>query len=347
MSDKVKVAVVGASGYTGAEAMRVLINHPLAEIVALTADRKAGMGIGEVYSHLEGFGLPNMVSLADVDWSEIDVAFCCLPHGTSQEVIRDLPRHLKIIDLSADFRFADVETYAGLYGHEHYAPELQPEAAYGLTEIYKEKIAKARLVACPGCYPTSAQLPLIPLVESGKILTEDIIIDAKTGVSGAGRAAKEAMLFAEVAEGLHAYGVATHRHGPEIEQGLGWASGKDVTVNFTPHLAPMNRGILASIYVKMAEGQTADSLRETLQSYYADAPFVRVADAGVSPKTRDVRGSNLCVMSVFEDRIPGRAIVLSAIDNLTKGSSGQAVQNMNVMMGLEETLGLNLVPLFP
>jgi len=347
MSDKVKVAIVGASGYTGAETMRVLINHPHTEIVALTADRKAGMGIGQVYSHLEGFGLPDMVKLDEVDWSGIDVAFCCLPHGTSQETIRELPSHLKIIDLSADFRFSDVETYAALYGHDHYAPELQPEAAYGLTEINREEIAKARLVACPGCYPTSVQLPLVPLVESGKVLTEDIIIDSKTGVSGAGRAAKEGMLFSEVGEGIHAYGVATHRHGPEIEQGLGKAAGREVIVNFTPHLIPMNRGILSSIYVKLAEGESADSLRAHLEAFYQDAPFVRIADKGVSPKTRDVRGSNLCVISVFEDRVPGRVIVLSAIDNLTKGSSGQAVQNMNLMMGIEETTGLNLVPLFP
>ena len=347
MSDKVKVAIVGASGYTGAETMRVLINHPQTEIVALTADRKAGMSIGQVYSHLDGFGLPPMVKLDDVDWSGIDVAFCCLPHGTSQEVIRDLPTHLKIIDLSADFRFSDVEIYASLYGHEHYAPALQSEAAYGLTEINREEIAKARLVACPGCYPTSAQLPLLPLVEAGKILTEDLIIDSKSGVSGAGRAAKEAMLFSEVAEGVYAYGVGTHRHGPEIEQGLGKAAGVDVRINFTPHLIPMNRGILSTIYVKLAEGETAASLRKTLENYYADAPFVRIAEAGVSPKTRDVRGSNTCLISVFEDRVPGRAILLSAIDNLTKGSSGQAVQNMNLMMGFEETTGLNMVPLFP
>jgi len=347
MSDKVKVAIVGASGYTGAETMRVLINHPKVEIVALTADRKAGMSIGQVYSHLDGFGLPDMVKLDDVNWPGVDVAFCCLPHGTSQEVIRDLPKHLKIIDLSADFRFSDVDVYAALYGHEHYAPALQPEAAYGLTEINRDEITKARLVACPGCYPTSAQLPLVPLVEAGKVLTGDIIVDSKSGVSGAGRAAKEAMLFSEVGEGIYAYGVGTHRHGPEIEQGLGKAAGESVIINFTPHLIPMNRGILSSIYVKLADGETADTLRETLASYYADAPFVRIAAAGVTPKTRDVRGSNLCLISVFEDRVPGRAIILSAIDNLTKGSSGQAVQNMNLMMGFDETLGLNLVPLFP
>lgn len=346
-SHKTQVAIVGASGYTGAELVRLLARHPGVEIKVMTADRKAGQTFGAVYPHLAGLSLPDLKGLEEVSWDGIDVVFCCLPHATTQEVVSKLPAHLKVIDLSADFRLADVEVYAQWYGGKHLAPELQKEAVYGLTEIKRDAVAKARLVANPGCYPTSIQLPLIPLLERGKVLADDIIIDSKSGVSGAGRSAKEGSLFCEVADGIHAYGVASHRHAPEIEQGLTEAAGKPVVVNFTPHLMPMSRGILSSIYVKLAPGVTADDLRATLDARYAAEPFVRVVPKGASPATRHVRGSNYCLIGVFADRVPGRAIILSVIDNVVKGASGQAIQNMNLMFGHPETMGLEQLPMFP
>ncbi|MBT3765630.1 MAG: N-acetyl-gamma-glutamyl-phosphate reductase [Rhodospirillales bacterium] len=344
---KIKAAIVGASGYTGAELVRLLVRHPEVEIAVMTADRKAGQSMGEVFPHLAGLGLPDLVSLDAVDYSDINVVFCGLPHGTTQEVISAMPQHVKIIDLSADFRLADVETYAEWYGHAHQAPDLQTDAVYGITELARDAVKGARLVANPGCYPTSAQLPLVPLLKAGQVSPEDIIIDAKSGVSGAGRGPKEGTLFTEVSEAVHAYGVANPRHAPEIEQGLSGAAGKAGIVNFTPHLMPMNRGILSSIYVKTEGGATADDLRATLETAYGNEAFVRVVPEGVSPATRHVRGSNHCLIGVFDDRVKGRAIILSVIDNLVKGASGQAIQNMNVMCGLEETMGLEQEPLFP
>lgn len=347
LRDRIRVAVVGASGYTGAELVRLLVCHPGVSLVALTADRKAGRTMGEVFPHLAGPVLPDLTRLEDVDWSGVDVAFCGLPHGTTQEVVSGLPDGVKVVDLSADFRLRDGDVYAQWYGLPHRALELQKTAVYGLTELARDAVRPARLVANPGCYPTACQLPLIPLLEAGAIEADDIIIDAKSGVSGAGRAAKENTLFAEVTEGIHAYGVASHRHSPEIEQGLSAAAGRPVIVNFTPHLMPMSRGILASIYVRMASGVGADDLRAHLARRYANEPFVRVLGAGAVPATRHVRGSNHCLMAVFADRVPGRAIILSVIDNLVKGASGQAVQNMNVMCGFDETTGLQQEPLFP
>jgi N-acetyl-gamma-glutamyl-phosphate reductase, common form len=345
-----RIAIVGASGYTGAELVRLLVGHPAANIVALTADRKAGSTLDAVFPHLAGVGgdgaLP-LQTIDDLDWSGIDVAFFGLPHGASQPVIAGLPAHVKAIDLSPDFRFSDPAVYGEWYGLPHKSPELQADAVYGLTELAREQVAAARIIACPGCYPTSSLLPLIPLVEAGLIDADEVIIDAKSGVSGAGRAAKEGSLYAEVAEGIHAYGVASHRHAPEIEQGLSKAAGRMLKVNFTPHLMPMNRGILSSIYVRLAPGKSADDLRSTLAKRYAGEPFVKVLAAGTVPATRHVRGSNQCRMSVFADRLPGRAIILSVIDNLVKGASGQAIQNMNVTCGLPETTGLTQAPLFP
>ncbi|MEO5337680.1 MAG: N-acetyl-gamma-glutamyl-phosphate reductase [Magnetospirillum sp. WYHS-4] len=346
-STRRRVAIIGASGYTGAELVRLLLGHPGVEMTTLTGDRKAGQSMGAVFPHLAGARLPDLVNLEQVDWAAHDVAFCCLPHGTTQEVISKLPEHLTVIDLSADFRLDDVKVYAEWYGHEHRAPKLQKQAVYGLSELYRDAIRKSRLIACPGCYPTSAQLPLVPLIEAGLIETRDIVIDSKSGVSGAGRAAKEGSLYAEVGEGIHAYGVASHRHAPEIEQGLSRAAGKPVLVTFTPHLMPMNRGILSTMYVKLAKGASAATLRAELQARYAGEPFVRVVPEGALPATRHVRGSNHCVMGVFDDRLPGRAIVISAIDNLVKGASGQAVQNMNLACGFAETTALEQAPLFP
>lgn len=348
---KVRVAIIGASGYTGAELVRLLVRHPLVDIVAMTADRKAGKTLGSVFPHLAAVEreatLHGLTAIDAVDWTDIDVAFCGLPHGTTQQVVAAMPSTVKVIDLSADFRLRDVATYAEWYGDSHKAPELQKEAVYGLTELAREDISRARLVSCPGCYPTSCLLPLVPLLEANVIKSVDIIIDAKSGVSGAGRAAKEGSLFAEVSEGVHAYGVAKHRHAPEIEQALSLAAGGTVTANFTPHLMPMNRGILSSIYVRLAEGVSANDARTALARRYDGEPFVHVLESGFAPATRHVRGSNNCIIGVFADRVPGRAIVLSVIDNLIKGASGQAIQNMNVVCGFDETTGLQQQALFP
>jgi N-acetyl-gamma-glutamyl-phosphate reductase len=345
--DRFRIGILGASGYTGAELLRLLRYHPQAEIAALTADRQAGKPIGAVFPHLAGEDLPDLVTIGEVDWSALDIVFCGLPHGTTQEVIAGLPRHLKVIDLSADFRLTDIATYAEWYGHEHRAPELQREAVYGLTEIERGRIRQARLVAVPGCYPTAAQLPLIPLLRARLIDPDDIIIDAKSGVSGAGRAAREGSLFCEVSEGIHAYGVAGHRHAPEIEQGLSLAAGHKLVVNFTPHLMPMNRGILSTIYVRLAPGATIGDLRAVLEGAYRDEPFVRVLPEGSLPATRHVRATNLCLIGLSRDRVANRAILVSAIDNLVKGASGQAIQNMNAMFGIPETTALEHRAVFP
>ncbi|WP_119678564.1 N-acetyl-gamma-glutamyl-phosphate reductase [Indioceanicola profundi] len=342
-----RIAILGASGYTGAELMRLLVRHPNARIRYLTGERQAGKPVAEVFPHLAPYGLPDLVKIEDVDWSDVDFVFCGLPHGTTQNVIAGLPHTIKVVDLSADFRLADVETYAKWYGHAHQAPDLQRNAVYGLSEINRQGVQNARLVANPGCYPTSAQLPLIPLLLRELIEADDIIIDAKSGVSGAGRDAKQASLFGEVAEGIHAYGIAGHRHAPEIEQGLSLAAGREVLVNFTPHLMPMSRGILATSYVRLKPGVSVADLRAAMAEQYANESFVKLLPEGIGPQTRHVRGSNYCLMNVFADRLPGRAIVISVIDNLMKGASGQAVQNFNIMSGVNETVGLDIVPVFP
>ncbi|KAF0115306.1 MAG: N-acetyl-gamma-glutamyl-phosphate reductase [Rhodospirillaceae bacterium] len=342
-----RIAILGASGYTGAELVRLLAHHEGARVCALTADRRAGKTMAEVFPHLAGVVLPELASLETLDYSGIDVVFCALPHGTTQDVIAALPRTVKVIDLSADLRFADVATYALWYGQPHKAPDLQKEVVYGLTELARPAIRAARVVACPGCYPTSAQLPLVPLLEVGLIEAEGIVIDAKSGVSGAGRAAKEGSLFCEVAEGVHAYGIASHRHAPEIEQGLSRVAGRPVMVTFTPHLIPMGRGILSTLYVRLAGRASASDLRAALAERYDREPFVRVVPEGIVPHTRHVRGSNFCLIGVFADRVPGRAIMCAVIDNLVKGAAGQAVQNFNLMTGQPETLGLEQQPLFP
>ncbi len=347
---KIKAGILGASGYTGAEAMRLLLRHPNVEMTLLTADRKAGQPVEEVYPHLGGYGLPDMIAVEDADWATVDVVFCGLPHGTTQEIIATLPATVKVVDLSADFRIEDPDTYAEWYGHEHRAMDLQKDAVYGLTELYREKIKSARLVACPGCYPTAVLLSLVPLVATGLIDADDLVIDAKSGITGAGRGLKQNTLFSEAGEGLSPYSIAAHRHAPEIEQEVAKAIGRapaDMRVNFVPHLIPMSRGELITSHVRLAKGKTAADLRAEIAKVYEGEPFVRLLKEGAIPQTQMVRGSNNCVINVFEDRIKGRAIVIAAIDNLVKGSSGQAVQNMNLMFGLEETLGLEQAPLFP
>lgn len=347
MSSTVKVGVLGASGYTGADLVRLAACHPHMELTVLTANAHAGKPLADVFPHLGVLALPQLEKVEDTDWSGLDVVFCGLPHGTTQEIIASLPEGIRIVDMSADFRLRNTDTYAQWYGHEHLAPELQKDAVYGLTEHYRDDIAGARLVACPGCYPTAALLLLIPLLKAGAIMPDRLIIDAKSGVSGAGRGLKQNTLFCEAGEGLSPYGISSHRHTPEIEQELSVAAGGDVAVTFTPHLIPMSRGELLTVYADVAEGQSASDVRQCLTDAYRDEPFVRVVAEGQVPATQHVRGSNHCLLAVYEDRVPGRVILVSTLDNLVKGSSGQAVQNMNVMFGLPETTGLEQQPLFP
>ena len=341
---KINVGIIGASGYTGADAVRLLAAHPNAEIKLLTGNAHAGKKLADIYPQFAGLDVPPLVKAEDADWSSIDVAICGLPHSTAQDVIAQLPDSVKVIDMSADFRLRNADTYADWYGRRHDNADLLGQAVYGLSEHYADAIKQARLVACPGCYPTAALTALLPLVQAGLLSSEDLIIDAKSGVTGAGRSLKEQNLFSEVAEGMNAYSVATHRHAPEIEQEVAKAAGlDDVRVNFTPHLVPMNRGEYVSIYAR-ASGSASD-MKAAWQDFYADKPFVRVVDD--APATRHVRGSNYCLLSAFDDRIDGRVILFAALDNLVKGSSGQAIQNMNLMFGFDEAAGLQQQPLYP
>ena len=349
MAKSAKVGILGASGYTGADAVRLLARHPNVEITAVTANTHAGKAMDEVFPHFFMLDLPRLTEWEKVDWTTLDAVFCGLPHGTTQEIttaVLAANPAIKMIDMSADFRLLDMNVYAQWYGHEHRAPALQKEAVYGLTEFYRDRIAASRLVACPGCYPTAVLLSLVPLAKGKLIDVDDIIIDAKSGTTGAGRGLKQNTLFSEAGEGLSPYSVGKHRHSPEIEQEIGIAAGAAVTVNFTPHLIPMSRGELCTSYVKL-RGATADDLRAALVEAYKNEPFVHVAKKGVLPQTQNVRGSNYVQVGVIEDRIKGRAIVISVLDNLVKGSAGQAIQNMNLMFGFPEATALEQLALFP
>jgi N-acetyl-gamma-glutamyl-phosphate reductase len=338
------IAILGASGYTGAELIRLIAGHSSMTIKALGGNSKAGQQMSEVFPHLRHLDLPELVTIEDIDFSQIDLCFCALPHKTSQQVIAALPKTLKIVDLSADFRLRDPAEYEKWYGNPHAALEQQEEAVYGLTEFYRDEIAAARLVAGTGCNAATGQFALRPLIAAGVIDLDEIIMDLKCAVSGAGRALKENLLHAELSEGYHAYAVGgTHRHLGEFDQEFTAVAGRPVQVQFTPHLVPANRGILATCYVK----GSAEEIHATLQKAYADEPFIEVLPMGEAPSTRHIRGSNFCHIGVVADRIEGRVIVIAALDNLTKGSSGQALQNANLMLGLEETEGLMMAPLFP
>ncbi|KZX97494.1 MULTISPECIES: N-acetyl-gamma-glutamyl-phosphate reductase [unclassified Sulfitobacter] len=338
------IAILGASGYTGAELIRLIAGHSSMQIKALGGNSKAGQQMSEVFPHLRHLDLPALVTMEEIDFDGIDLCFCALPHKTSQEVIAKLPKTLKIVDLSADFRLRDPEAYSKWYGNPHAALEQQGEAVYGLTEFYREEIAGARLVAGTGCNAATGQFALRPLIEAGVIDFDNIVLDMKCAVSGAGRSLKENLLHAELSEGYHAYSAGgTHRHLGEFDQEFSRIAGRDVKVQFTPHLIPANRGILATTYVH----GDPQAIHSTLAERYAEEPFLQVLAFGETPSTRHIRGSNFCHLGVVGDRIEGRAIVVAALDNLTKGSSGQALQNANLMLDLPEAEGLMMAPLFP
>lgn len=351
MTARARIGILGASGYTGSELVRLLLPHPGVELTLLTAETKAGRRLADVFPQFAPYDLPTLVSIPE-DWSAVpvDLVFCALPHATTQLVLKALlaaRQDVKVVDLSADFRLTSPAAYHQWYGHEHQAPELQTEAVYGLTEVYRRQIAGARLVANPGCYTSAAQLAILPLLRAQAIDPDAIIIDAKSGVSGAGRAAREGSLFTEVSEGFHAYGVGGHRHMAELDEQFSLAAGRKVVPTFTPHLVPMNRGILSTHYVRLQPGRSAEDLHAVLANAYETEPFVTVLPFGQTPQTRHVRGSNHTQIGVVADRPTDRAIVISALDNLVKGASGQAVQNMNLMLGYPEGLGLEQVALFP
>lgn len=343
-----RIAIIGGSGYTGLELLRFLSLHPAAEVVVVSSRQYAGRSIQEVFPSLSGyeelsFSAPELESLS----GRADYFFTAVPHQAAMGIVPQLlEAGGKVIDLSADFRLHDRRTYEVWY-QEHQAPELLSEAVYGLPELYSHEICEARLVANPGCYPTSAILPLAPLLRDGLVGPEGLVIDSKSGVSGAGRSASLATSFCEVNEGLKAYKVACHHHIPEIEQELSTAAGIPVVVSFTPHLVPMARGILTTIYASLTRPLTTEELLNYLLQSYAAHPFVRVMPPGTFPNTAHVSGSNYCHIGAKVDERTGRAVLLCAIDNLVKGASGQAIQNLNIMAGIEETLGLEVLPLFP
>ncbi|MFT7086930.1 MAG: N-acetyl-gamma-glutamyl-phosphate reductase [Rickettsiales bacterium] len=342
---QLSIAILGASGYTGVELIRLLFSHKQVQIKELIANSNAGKEMAEIYPHLAFFSLPILKKIEEVDFSKIDLAFCCLPHTASQSTIKELLTkysHLKIIDLSADFRLESGEDYQKWYDNQHIALDLQKEAIYGLSEINRAKIKKARLIANPGCYPTSALLPILPLIEGGLIENENIIIDSKSAASGAGRNVKVGNLFCEVNEAMKVYGIASHRHIGEIEQEISKLAGSKLQVSFTPHLVPMNRGIISTIYVNLKNNLTSEDLFNCLSTKYEDEYFVNVSKN--HPSTKDVAGSNFCHIGVFASRLPNQAIIVCVIDNLIKGASGQALQNMNIMFGFGEKEGLEFLP---
>ncbi|MCI7813667.1 MAG: N-acetyl-gamma-glutamyl-phosphate reductase [Lachnospiraceae bacterium] len=345
----IKVGIIGATGYAGGELVRLLLGHKEAEIKWYGSRSYIDKKYYEVYQNMfqivdEKCMDDNMEALAD----QVDVVFTATPQGLCASLVsEEILSKVKVIDLSADFRIKNVKTYEEWYKIEHKAPQFIDEAVYGLCEINREQIKKARLIANPGCYPTCSTLSIYPLLKEGMIDPDTIIIDAKSGTSGAGRGAKLDNLYCEVNENIKAYGVATHRHTPEIEEQLGYAAGKEIRLNFTPHLVPMNRGILITAYASLLRDVTYEEVRAAYDKYYEKERFVRVLDKDVTPQTKWVEGSNYVDVNFKIDPRTKRVIMMGAMDNLVKGAAGQAVQNMNLMFGLNEAEGLAQVPMFP
>ncbi|MGD8605856.1 MAG: N-acetyl-gamma-glutamyl-phosphate reductase [Myxococcales bacterium] len=348
-SKPIRAIVVGGTGYTGAELVRLLLGHPSVELVSIVGNTSAGQAVADVLPSLRGV-FDGVVQTFDPDAvaADADVAFCALPHAASAEAVGELrKRGMKVIDLSADFRFADLSVYEAWYG-KHPVPERIPEAVYGLVELHRDDLRNADLIAVPGCYPTASTLALAPLIREGLIDLGGIVIDAKSGASGAGRGLSSATHFSEASEGVRAYKAGMHRHGPEVEQELSRLAGASVRVTFVPHLLPMTRGILATCYAQPANSQvTALACTEAARALYAGSPSVEVLDAGRHPDTLWVRGSNRAHVAYTRDRNSGGIIAMSTIDNLVKGASGQAIQCLNVRFGLDEGAGLQAPALWP
>ncbi|TFI51443.1 N-acetyl-gamma-glutamyl-phosphate reductase [Mastigocladus laminosus UU774] len=347
---RVPVGIVGASGYGGVQLVRLLIDHPEVELVYLGGDSTAGKPFGDIYPHLAH---TVNLSIEAVDPEIIahrcEVVFLSVPNGLACQLApKLLEKGCKVLDLSADYRFTNLATYTAWYGKQRQDTATAATAVYGLPELYRDRIAEAQLVGCPGCYPTASLLALSPLLKQGLIIPETAIIDAKSGTSGGGREAKINMLLAEADNSLAAYGVARHRHTPEIEQICSELAGHELTIQFTPHLIPMVRGILSTVYASLRDpGLVRDDLITIYRAFYRNSPWVRICDPGIYPQTKWACGSNLCYIGIEVDPRTGRAIVMSAIDNLIKGQAGQAIQCMNIMMGWDETLGLPKLGFYP
>ena len=345
----IKVGIIGATGYAGGELVRILMRHKEAQIIWYGSksyiDKKYSNVFKNMFKIVEDTCLDdNLLELA----SQVDVIFTATPQGYLASILNEeILKQVKIIDLSADYRIKDVSVYETWYGIEHKSPQFIEEAVYGLCEVNREAIKKARLVANPGCYTTCSILTVLPLLKAGLIKPASIIVDAKSGTSGAGRGAKVDTLFCEVNENIKAYGVTSHRHTPEIEEQLSYAAKENLVINFTPHLVPMNRGILVTAYADLKEDVSIETIRAAYAHCYQKEPFIRVLDAGICPETKWVEGSNYVDLNVIKDERTGRVIMLGAIDNLMKGAAGQAVQNMNLMFGFQENEGLDLIPMFP
>jgi N-acetyl-gamma-glutamyl-phosphate reductase len=343
-----KIGIIG-DGYTAVDLIRLLSGSREIEPVCILSTDNVGRRIDEVYPQLSGF-CDLVCEKSDLSSlpGRCDAVFLALPHGLSVNMVMQLlPQGIKCVDLGADFRLKDASLYQKYYGKTHEAPDILSEAVYGLPELYRQEIKKARIVANPGCFPTGAILPLAPLLQAGLVSPEGIIIDSKTGVSGAGKTPQASSHFCEVNEGVKAYGVGTHRHGPEIAQELTLAAGKEVDLVFTPHLIPMNRGILTTIYGRLSNKCDAQEVRKVLEEKYCGEPFIRILPEGTWPHTKWVYGSNLLDIGLHVDKAKGKIIIISALDNLVKGASGQAIQNLQLMLGIEETTGLRFPGVHP
>lgn len=343
-----KVGIIG-DGYTAAELVRIIAGHEQLEVAMVTSTENIGQSMAQIYPHLRNF-TEVVCSATDVETlkQKCDAVFMALPHGLSVPLVQELSgAGVRCVDLGADFRLKDSRIYEQYYEIVHPAPEMLAAAVYGIPELYREEIRGAQIVANPGCFPTSAIVPLAPLLEAGVIESQGIVVDSKSGVSGAGKALKASSHFCEVNEGIKAYGVGTHRHGPEIAQELSLAAGEAVGMIFTPHLVPMNRGILSTCYCRLRPGARANQIREVLEDKYRAEYFVDILPEGIFPHTKWVYGSNLVQIGIYAEQGSGNVIVVSALDNLCKGASGQAVQNLNLMLGLEETQGLRFAGVHP
>jgi N-acetyl-gamma-glutamyl-phosphate reductase len=347
-SGQIQIGIVGATGYTGVELLRLLAGHPAVNIQVITSRGEKGLPVADLYPSLRGHVNLSFVEPDIEELAACDVVFFATPHGVAQSMMSDLMKHdVKVIDLSADFRIKDVALWEKWYGQKHGAPEWVVDAVYGLPELNRKQIAKAKLIAAPGCYPTSVQLGFLPLIEAGLINLDSLIANSASGVSGAGRQAKIDNLFSEMGESYKAYGVSGHRHLPEIEQGLHVIAGRHVGLTFVPHLLPLTRGIHSTLYATLLNKNLSVDLQAVFEQRYKDEPFVDVLPAGIFPQTRTVKGANTCQLAVVRPQNRDTVVVLSVIDNLTKGAAGQAVQCMNIVCGLPETAGLNHIGLVP
>jgi N-acetyl-gamma-glutamyl-phosphate reductase len=345
MKGGIDVAIIGASGYTASELIRLLLLHDYVKIKYLVGNSTAGKKIEDIFSHFYGKNLPTIKKFNEIDFSEVDLVFSCLPHGESHKIFKKIPSYIKIIDLSADFRLKNLALYKEYYNVDHACADLTKDAVYGLTELYREQIKDAKIVACPGCYPTAILLALLPLLKNKYITNEYIVADAKSGVSGAGRSLKQSNLFCEINENVIPYGIAKHRHLAEIMENIANFSDKKLAIEFLPHVIPVSRGEIVTMYFE--SNASAENLKRYLSDFYKDEYFVRILDNAKIPNIKNVNNTNFCDINIFDSQIKNKIIVISAIDNLTKGSSGQAIQNMNLIFGFPEETGLLHNPIFP